>query len=77
MVTEVKRIGRPVVTKNVDIVILSELKDQYDVEARILERSSNWSTRKWIECFIDQFDWLELQKSGTGSKSLVGARGAS
>ena len=46
MVTEVKRIGRPVVTKNVDIVILSELKDQYDVEARILERSSNWSTRK-------------------------------
>ena len=77
MVTDVERIDRPVVIKNVGIVILSELNDQYDIEARIPERSSNWSTRKWIKCFIDQFDRLKLEKPDTGSKSLIGARGAS
>ena len=49
MVKELERVDRPVDPKDIDIVILSGLTPQYDAEARMLESSSDWPTREWIE----------------------------
>ena len=49
MVKELERVDRPVDTKDIDIVILSRLTPQYDAEVYMLERSSDWPTREWIE----------------------------
>ena len=49
MVKELERVDRPVDPKDIDIVILSGLTPQYDAEVRMLESSSDWPTREWIE----------------------------
>ena len=46
---ELERVDRPVDPKDIDIVILSGLTLQYDAEVRMLESSSDWPTREWIE----------------------------
>ena len=42
LVRELKRVGRPVDPKDVDVVIISGLSSQYDAEVRMLESSANW-----------------------------------
>ena len=60
MVKELERLDRPVDPKNIDIVILSGLTPQYDAEVRMLESSSDWSMRKWIErAVINQCERLD------------------
>ena len=49
MVMELERVDRPLDPKDIDIVILSGLTPQCDAEVRILESSSDWPTREWIE----------------------------
>ena len=49
MVKELERVDQPVDPKDIDIVILSGLTPQYDAEVRMLESSSDWPTREWIE----------------------------
>ena len=49
MVKELERIHRPIDPKDIDIVILSGLTPQYDAELCMLESSSDWPTREWIE----------------------------
>ena len=63
--------------KDIDIVILSALTPQYDAEVRmLLESSSDWPTRKWTErTVIDQYERLESEKSATGSRAMLSARG--
>ena len=57
MVNELERAERPVDPKDLDIVILSGLTPQYDAEVRMLESSSDWPTREWIErAVINQYE---------------------
>ena len=50
--------------KDIDIVILNGLTPQYDAEVRMLESSSDCSTREWIErAVINQYERLESEKS--------------
>lgn len=57
-------------SKNVDIVILSGLTDQYDVEVRMLESSSDWPTRESFErAVIDQNKWLQMEQPEYGAKA--------
>ena len=44
MVKELERVGRPVDSKIVNIIIRSGLTNQYDAEVRMLEGSSDWPT---------------------------------
>ena len=76
MVEELERVDRPVDPKDIDIVILSGLTPQYDAEVRMVESSSDWPTRKWIECaVINQYEPLECEKSAAGSRAMLSARG--
>ena len=76
MVKELERVDRPVDSKDVDIVILSGLTSQYDAEVRMLESSSDWPTRDWIErAVINQFERLESEKSAAGSMAMFAGRG--
>ena len=73
---DLERVGRPVDPKNIDIVILSGLTPQNDAEVRMLESSSDWPTREWIErAAINQCDQLECEKSAAGSRAMLSARG--
>ena len=75
MVKELERLDRPVDPKNIDIVILSGLTPQYDAEVRMLESSSDWSMRKWIErAVINQCERLEIEISASGSGAMLSAR---
>ena len=49
MVKGLERVDRPVDPKDIDIVILSGLTPQYDAGVCMLESSSDWPTREWIE----------------------------
>ena len=49
MVKELERVDRLVDPKDVDIGILSGLTPQYDAKVHMLESSSDWPTREWIE----------------------------
>ena len=49
MAKELERVDRPVDPKDINSVILSKLTPQYDAEVRMLEISSDWPTREWIE----------------------------
>ena len=46
MVKELERVDRPMDPKDIDIVILSGLTQQYDGEVRMLESPSDWPTRE-------------------------------
>ena len=75
MVKELERVDRPVDSKDVDIVILSGLTPQYDAEVRMLESSSDWPARGWIErAVISQFERLESEKSAAGSMAMFAGR---
>ena len=76
MVKELERVDRPVDSKGIDIVILSGLTPQYDTEVYMLESSSEWPTREWIErAVINQYERLESEKSAAGSRAMLSARG--
>ena len=76
MVKELERVDQPVNPKDIDIVILSGLTPQYDTEVRMLESSSDWLTREWIErAVINQYERLERGKSAAGSRATLPARG--
>ena len=73
-VKDLERVGRPVDPKDIDIVILSGLT-QNDAEVWMLESSSDWPTREWIECAaINQYERLECEKSAAGSRAMLSAR---
>ena len=62
MVKELERVDRPVDPKDIDIVILSGFTPQLDAEVRMLESSSDWPTREWIErAVINQYERLESE----------------
>ena len=76
MVNELERVDRPVDLKDIDIVVLSGLTPQYDAEVHMLESSSDWPTREWIErTVINQYERLENEKSAAGSRVTLSARG--
>ena len=76
MVKELERVDRLVDPKDIDIVILSGLTPQYDAEVRMLESSSDWPTREWIErAVINQYERLENKKSAAGSRAMLSTRG--
>ena len=73
---ELELVDRPVDLKDIDIVILSGLTPQYDAEVRMLESSSDWPTREWIErAVINQYERLESDKSAAGSRAMLSACG--
>ena len=75
MVKELERVDRPVDPKDIDIVILSGLTPQYDAEIRMIQSSSDWPTREWIECaVINQYERPESDKSAAGSRAMLSAR---
>ena len=76
MVNELERVDRPVNPKDIDIVILSGLTPQYDVEVRMLESLSDWPMWKRIErSMIGQYERLESEKFAAGSRAMLSARG--
>ena len=76
MIKDLERVGRPVDPKDIDIVILSGLTPQNDAEVRMLESSSNWPTWEWVErAAINQYEWMECEKSAAGSRAMLSARG--
>ena len=67
---------RPVDPKEIDIVILSGLTPQYDAEVRMLESSSDWPTREWIErAVVNQYERLEREKFSARSRAMLSSRG--
>ena len=71
---DLERVGPLVDPKDIDIVILSGLT-QNDAEVRMLESSSDWPTREWIECAaINQDERLECKKSAAESRAMLSAR---
>ena len=75
MVKELERKERPVDPKDVDIVILSGLNRQYNAEVRMLESSSDWPSREWIErAVMNQYDRLQTEESTARSKAMFAAR---
>ena len=76
IVKELERVNRLVDPKNIDAVIPSGLTPQYDAEIRMLESSSDWSTREWIKrSAINQYQWLEFEQSAAGSRAMLSACG--
>ena len=76
MVKEVERVGRPMDQKDIGIVILSVLTPQYDAEVRLLESSSDWSTREWIKrVVINQYERLQSEIYVAVSRAVLSARG--
>ena len=76
MAKELEQVDRPVDPKDINIVILSGLRPQYNAEVRMLESSSDWPTREWIErAAINQYEGLEWEKSAAGSRAILSARG--
>ncbi|CAN0326139.1 unnamed protein product [Ascophyllum nodosum] len=76
MAKELERVDRPVDPKDIDIVILSGLTPQYDAEVCMLESSSDWPTREWIErAVINQYERPKCEKSAAGSRVMLSARG--
>ena len=66
---------RPVDPNDVGIAILSGLTRQYDAEVRMLESSSDWPSREWIErAVMSQYDRLRAEESAAGSKAMFAAR---
>ena len=59
-VKELERADRLVDPKDIDVVILSGLTLQYDTEIHMLDSSSDWPTREWIErAVINKYERLE------------------
>ena len=76
MMKELERVDWPVDPKDINIVILSGLTPQYDAEVRMLESSSDWLTREWIErVVINQYKRLESEKFAAESRAMLSARG--
>ena len=76
MVNELERVDRPVNPKDIDIIILSGLTPQYDVEVRMLESLSDWPMWERIErSVIGQYERLESEKFAGGSRAMLSARG--
>ena len=75
-VKELEQVDLPVDPKDIDLVILNGLTPQYDAEVRMLESSSDWPTREWIERAVKkQYERLESEKSAVGSRAMLSARG--
>ena len=47
--SELERVERPMDPNDDEIVILSGITSQYDAEVWMLESSSDWPSREWIE----------------------------
>ena len=45
VVKEMERMGRPTLEKDIDVVLLTGLSNQYDAEVRMLESSAKWPDR--------------------------------
>ena len=76
VVKEPERVDRPVDPKDIDIVILSGLTPQHDPDVHMLESSSDWPTREWIErAVINQYERLQSEKSAAGSRAMMSTRG--
>ena len=76
MAMELERVDRPVDPKDIDIVILSGPTPQYGAKVRMLESSSDWPTREWIErAVVSQYERLESEKFAAGSRAMLSAHG--
>ena len=76
IVKGLERVDRPVDPKGIGIVILSGRTPQYDAEVRMLESSSDWPTREWIErAVINQYERLDCEKFSAWSRAMLSARG--
>lgn len=54
---ELERVCRLVDLKDVDIIIFSGLRSEYDAEVQMLESSSDWPTPEWIgRAVINQYE---------------------
>ena len=74
MIEKLERVERQVDPKDVDIVTLSDLAPLHDAEVRMLESSSDWRSREWIErAVINQHDRLQAEESAAGSKAMFAA----
>ena len=74
--SELERVDRPVDPKDTDLVILSGLTPQYDAEVRMIESSSAWPTREWIEhAVIKQPERLDYEKSPVEGRAVLSTRG--
>ena len=72
LVNEMERVGRPSLEKDIDIVLLIGLSNQYDAEVRMLKNSAEWPDRAWIERAVyKQYDRLTREKSEAGPKALA------
>ena len=72
LIKEIERVGRPTLEKDIDIVLLTGLSSQYDAEVRMLESSTDWPDRAWIERVVhNQYDRLTREESEAGPKSLA------
>ena len=72
LVQEMERVGRPTLEKDIDIILLTGLSSQYDAEVRMLESSTEWPDRAWIErAAHNQYDRLTLETSEAGPMSLA------
>ena len=76
MVKEVEHVDRLVNPKDIDFVILNGLTPQYDAEVGMLESSSDWPTREWIDrAVINPYERLECKNSAAESRVMLSARG--
>ena len=59
LVKEIERVGRPIIEKDINIVLLRGLSSQYEVEVRMLESLADWPDRAWRErTEFNQYDTL-------------------
>ena len=70
MVKELERVDRLVDPKGIDtFILISGLTPQYDAEVRVLESSSDWLTREWIErAVMNQYERLEFENLPPGAE---------
>ncbi|CAN0401699.1 unnamed protein product [Ascophyllum nodosum] len=70
MVKELERVDRLVDPKGIDtFILISGLTPQYDAEVRVLESSSDWLTREWIErAVMKQYERLEFENLPPGAE---------
>ena len=72
LVNEMERVGRPSLEKDIDIVLLIGLSNQYDAEVRMLKNSAEWPDRAWIERAVyKQYARLTREKSEAGPRALA------
>ena len=73
---ELERVDWLVYPKYIDVIILSGLTPQYDAQVCMLESSSDWPTREWIErAVVNLYERLEREKSAARSRAMLSACG--